>query len=57
MEKANANSDCLQNQFTHHDMCDENHERPVETRVRAGLETVENNYPERIGPFSLTEIY
>jgi hypothetical protein len=26
-EKANEMVDCLENQFTHHDPCDENHER------------------------------
>jgi hypothetical protein len=35
-EKANAIADCMENQFTHHDLCDENHERGggvVEIRV------------------------
>jgi hypothetical protein len=32
-EKANGIADCLENQFTHHDLCDENHERRVEARV------------------------
>jgi hypothetical protein len=32
-QKANAITDCLENQFTHHDLCDENHDRRVETRV------------------------
>jgi hypothetical protein len=26
-EKANATADCLENQFTSHNLCDENHER------------------------------
>jgi hypothetical protein len=30
LEKANAIADCLENQFTPHDLCDENHERRVE---------------------------
>jgi hypothetical protein len=30
-EKANAIADCLENQFTSHDLCDENHERWEET--------------------------
>jgi hypothetical protein len=29
LEKANAIADCLENQFTPHDLCDENHERWV----------------------------
>jgi hypothetical protein len=28
----NANAICLENQFTSHDLCDENHEREVESR-------------------------
>jgi hypothetical protein len=34
-EKANVIADCLENQFTSHDMCDENRERQVETTVQA----------------------
>jgi hypothetical protein len=37
-EKANAIADCLENQFTHHDLCDEEHERRVEARVQGLLE-------------------
>jgi hypothetical protein len=33
----------LENQFTRHDLCDDNHERQVEARVQALLETVDNN--------------
>jgi hypothetical protein len=51
-EKANAIADCLENQFTHHDLSDENHGRRVETRVQALLEPVDNKPPppERIRP-------
>jgi hypothetical protein len=35
-------ADCLENQFTHHDLCDENHERRVEARVQALLEAIED---------------
>jgi hypothetical protein len=31
-EKANVIEDCLKNQFTSHDLCDENHEQQVENR-------------------------
>jgi hypothetical protein len=37
-DKANAIADCLENQFTPHDLFDENHERRVEARVQALLE-------------------
>jgi hypothetical protein len=38
LEKANATVDCLENLFTPHDMCDENHERRVVARAQALLE-------------------
>jgi hypothetical protein len=40
-EKANAVADCLENQLTHNDLCDENHERRMEARVQALLEAVD----------------
>jgi hypothetical protein len=55
-EKANATADCLENQFTHHDLCDENHERKVEARVQALLEAVNNKPPERIRPCDLQKV-
>jgi hypothetical protein len=33
LEKANATADCLENQFTPHDLRDKNHQRQVEARV------------------------
>jgi hypothetical protein len=33
----------LEIQFIPHDLCDENHERQVEVRVQALLETVDNS--------------
>jgi hypothetical protein len=50
LEKANAIADCLENHFTSHELCDENHKRRVEARVQAFLETVDKNCPERIRP-------
>jgi hypothetical protein len=44
-EKANAIADCSEIQFTPHDLCDENHERRVEARVRALLEDIDNSPP------------
>jgi hypothetical protein len=55
-EKANAIADCLENLFTHHDLCDANHERRVKARVQALLEAVDNKQPERIGPCNLKKI-
>jgi hypothetical protein len=33
-DKANAIADCLENQFTPRDLCDENHERRVEAKSK-----------------------
>jgi hypothetical protein len=44
-EKTNAIADCLENQFRHHDLCDENHGRRVEVRVQTLLEAVDNKPP------------
>jgi hypothetical protein len=49
-EKANAIADCLDIQFTTHDLCDENHERRLETKVQALLETVDKNPPQKLRP-------
>jgi hypothetical protein len=56
LEKANANADYLQKLFTPHDLCDENHERRVEARVQALLETVDNSPPERVRPCDVQKI-
>jgi hypothetical protein len=48
LEEASATADCLENQFTPHDVCNENHERRVEARVQALLKAVDNNPPESI---------
>jgi hypothetical protein len=52
-EKANAIADCLEIQFTPHDLCDENHKYGMEARVQALLETVNNNSLQRIRPYDL----
>jgi hypothetical protein len=49
-EKANAIANCLETQFVPHDLCDENHERRVDAKVQALLETVENKHTQRIRP-------
>jgi len=42
-EKADMIADCLENRFTPHELCDENHKRLVEARVEALLEEVDNS--------------
>jgi hypothetical protein len=41
-EKANVIVDCLEIQFTSHDLCDENHKRQVQTGVQAQLASVDD---------------
>jgi hypothetical protein len=49
-EKAKAIADCLEDQFTSHDHCEENHERRVETTVQALLASVEGTPLEKVRP-------
>jgi hypothetical protein len=41
-DKANSIGDCLENNFTSHDLCNENHERRVETGVQVLLTSVDD---------------
>jgi hypothetical protein len=49
-EKANVFADCLENQFTSHDLCDENHARQVETTVEALLASVSGTPLGKVRP-------
>jgi hypothetical protein len=49
-DRANATADCLENRFTHHDLCDEHHERRMEAFVQDMLETEDTAPPEKIRP-------
>jgi hypothetical protein len=53
VDKANAIADCLEHQFTTHDLCEETLERRVEARVQALLEDADSDPPERIKPCDL----
>jgi len=55
-EKANAIADCLENRFTHHDLCDEHHERRVITLVQEILETEDTTPTEKIRPRNLKKL-
>jgi hypothetical protein len=55
-EKANAIADYLEIQFTPHDLYDENHERRVEARVHALLNSVYDNPPQKIRPCDLKKL-
>jgi hypothetical protein len=45
LEYAKATADCLENQFTPHALCDDNHEWRVGARVKALFKAVYNNPP------------
>jgi hypothetical protein len=55
-EKANASADCLENQFTSHDRCDENHERRVEARVHVLLASVDYNPLGTVRPCDIQKL-
>jgi hypothetical protein len=55
-DKANSKVDCLENQFTPHDLREENHKRRVEARVQALLEAADTDPPERIRPCDLQKL-
>jgi hypothetical protein len=55
-DKANAIADCLENQFTPHDLCDDNHDERVEARVQALLEADDRNPPVRIRPCDIQKL-
>jgi hypothetical protein len=43
VDKANTIADCIENQFTPHNLCEENHERQVVVGVQALLEAEDSN--------------
>jgi hypothetical protein len=55
LDKANTISDCLENQFTPHDSCQENYERRVEARIKSPFEAIDD-IPERISPYDLQKL-
>jgi hypothetical protein len=48
--------DCLENQFTSHDLCDENHEQQVETRVQALLASVDHTLLSKVRPCDIHKL-
>jgi hypothetical protein len=55
LEKANAIVDCLKKRFTPHDLCEEDHKRQVEARVK-DLKVVDINPLERIKPSDVQKL-
>jgi hypothetical protein len=54
--KAIAIADCSENQFTLHDLCDENHKQRVEARVQALLETADDTHLEKLRPCDIQKL-
>jgi hypothetical protein len=49
-ERPSAIADCLENQFTPHDLSEENDERWVEAQVHALFEAMNESPPEKVRP-------
>jgi hypothetical protein len=49
-------ADCLENQFTPHELCDKSHERQVEASVQTLLEAIDNKPLEGIRPDDLQKL-
>jgi hypothetical protein len=57
LEKANGTADCLENQFTPHELCNQNHERRWRLdRVQALLKATDNP-SERIRPYKINTFF
>jgi hypothetical protein len=54
--RVNVIADCLENQFTSHDLCDENHERQVETTVQALLSSVDGTPLGKVRPCDIHKL-
>jgi hypothetical protein len=54
--KTNVIADCLENQFSPHDLCEEHREQLVVTRIQALFETVDNDPLERVRPCDVQKI-
>jgi hypothetical protein len=55
-EKANMIADCLENQFTSHDLCDENHEREVGTTVQTLLASEDGTLLGKVRPCDIHKL-
>jgi hypothetical protein len=54
--KANVIADLLGNQFTSREMCDGNHERRVETKIKALLASVDDTPLGKVRPFDINKL-
>jgi hypothetical protein len=49
-------ADCLENQFTSHDLCDGNHEREVETTIQALLTSADGTLLGKVRPCDIHKL-
>lgn len=56
IDKANANANCLKDQFTPHVICDGNHEPRVEVKVQAVLKEEDKNTFESVRPCNVQKL-
>jgi hypothetical protein len=54
--KAAAIADCLENQFTLHDLCDKNHKWQVEAGVQPLLEAADDTPLEKVEPCDMYKL-
>ena len=55
-DKANAIADCLEKQFTPHELCEVNHEQRVEAKIQALRKSVDDNAPNQIKPSDVLKL-
>jgi hypothetical protein len=56
LEKATMTADCLENQLTPHDLCDENNKQRVQDRVQALLEAADDTSLEKVRPCDMQKL-
>jgi hypothetical protein len=55
-EKAKVTADCLENRFTSHDLCDENHKREVGSTVQALLASADATPLGKLRPCDIQKL-
>jgi hypothetical protein len=56
LEKANVIADCLENQFSPQDLCEDYHKWQVVARIQALFKATDNNPPHRVRPCDVQKI-
>jgi hypothetical protein len=56
LEKTTTTVDCLENQFTSHDLCEESHKRRVDVRVQALIEAADDTPLEKVRPCDIQKL-